>query len=64
VKQELAAELTIAFHCAKHNFSLRSADCTTKLFPIVFAGSSSAEGFASARHKTIALLNGFLNLIY
>jgi hypothetical protein len=58
VKQELAAELTMAFHSAKHNFSLRSANCSSKLFPIVFAGSSSAESFASARHKTTALLNG------
>ncbi|KAL3102670.1 hypothetical protein niasHT_029702 [Heterodera trifolii] len=33
-KRCLAAELTLAYHCARHNFSMNSANCSSELFDI------------------------------
>ncbi|KAL3117356.1 hypothetical protein niasHT_004152 [Heterodera trifolii] len=52
----LAAELTLAYHCARHNFSMSSANCSSDLFGVVFSADPAAIEFASKRDKTTALI--------
>lgn len=54
------AELTMAFHLVKHHQSFRSADCTSKLYGMVFEDSKVAQKFSSGRSKTIALVKNIL----
>ena len=56
----MAAELSFALHSAKHNFSMNSANCTSKLVGITFEGHPAAENFASQEDKTAALINGII----
>uniref|UniRef100_A0A915EQ37 Uncharacterized protein n=1 Tax=Ditylenchus dipsaci TaxID=166011 RepID=A0A915EQ37_9BILA len=56
----IAAELAFGYHVAKHNFSLRSTDCSSMLIPTLFS-DQSAQRFASARTKTTALIKGVIH---
>ncbi|KAL3071216.1 hypothetical protein niasHT_035542 [Heterodera trifolii] len=60
-KRCLAAELTLAYHCARHNFSMSSANCSSDLFGVVFSADPAAIEFASKRYKTTALIRGVLS---
>ncbi|KAL3102956.1 hypothetical protein niasHT_025864 [Heterodera trifolii] len=60
-KRCLAAELTLAYHCARHNFSMSSANCSSDLFGVVFSADPAAIEFASKRDKTTALIRGVLS---
>uniref|UniRef100_A0A914I927 U1-type domain-containing protein n=1 Tax=Globodera rostochiensis TaxID=31243 RepID=A0A914I927_GLORO len=62
-KRALAAEISMAYHIAKHNFSMNSANCSSELLPIVFCADPAAVEFASKRQndKTTALIRGVIS---